>query len=305
MSAFRCLLCDEAAATEPVADGVRDGRSGEPAVVRCSACGLIQLFPLPPPEEEAAFYRADGQARSLVPETDLALWRAKGAADTARRVAWLRRVQPEPAAVLDVGCGYGFFVDDLARLGYDATGIDLSTERHRWATSRHAGTFLEGVVDDAFARAAAGRYRVVTAFHVLEHLRDPVAFLRRCHALLAPGGRLLIEVPNAADELLGVSPPYRAFYWQRAHLTYFDPERLDLLLRRADVGPAATAGAQRYGLRNAIWWLDQGKPFLGVESTAGGAFHERLDRLYRVDREKDLRCDTLTAEIRKPEGRTP
>jgi len=302
MNRFECVLCQMPGAAEPVDERVRDGEPGRPAVVRCATCGLVQLSPLPSPEDEAAFYRADRQARNLVSDGDLALWRAKAAQDTARRVDWLRRVQPDRATVLDVGCGYGFFVDALARLGYDATGIDLSTERHRLARSSHAGTFQEGVVDDELARAREGRYAVVTVFHVLEHLRDPIAFLGRCYRLVSPGGRLLVEVPNHADELLQASAPYRAFYWQLAHLTYFDPERFELVLRRAIEGTISVGGVQRYGVRNLLWWLERGEPFLGVERTDGGPLLDRLERLYREDRERDLHCDTLVAEVRKPEG---
>jgi SAM-dependent methyltransferase len=39
----------------------------------------------------------------------------------------------------------------------------------------------------------------ITMFHVLEHLHDPRAYLGAAHEILAPGGRLIVQVPNAAS----------------------------------------------------------------------------------------------------------
>jgi hypothetical protein len=79
-----------------------------------------------------------------------------------------------------------------------------------------------------------------------------------------PEGRLLIEVPNLGDELLNYEVNYRHFYWQQAHLSYFDAARLELALRKAGIKDFSIRGVQRYGLRNLIHlhWLDEGKPQL-------------------------------------------
>jgi predicted SAM-dependent methyltransferase len=127
-----------------------------------------------------------------------------------------------------------------------------------------------------------------------------VTLLRQCFDLVAPGGWLLIEVPNLDDELLNQQTDYRAFYWMREHLSYFDAGRLELALRRAGLREYSLRGVQRYGLRNLLHWLDEGKPQLTEP-----AFHAdepilaRLEQLYRADREGPLSCDTLIAEVRK------
>ena len=294
-----CLLCGKGGEAQPVSPKVRDGEPGKPAVVRCANCGHVQLHPIPTLEEERAFYRGDMQARSLFGPVELEARRAKDAADTERRVAWLRRLEPRPQGEsLDVGCGYGFYVDALAREGYRASGIDWSTERHRLALSDNAGTFIDGEVTEAFAARERHRFRVVTLFHVLEHVRDPLAFLERCHRLVAPGGIMLVEVPNEADELMEALPAYRAFHWQRAHLSYFNPERLAGALRQATGRAARLFGVQRYGVRNLLRWVDSGAPTLQAAAEQENPLVDRLDRVYRAERERDLKCDTLAAEIR-------
>ncbi len=200
---------------------------------------------------------------------------------------------------MDIGCGYGFFVDLLVKSGYSATGIDIGRDRIDLAREHLEGTFIEGKIDESFVSDHREAFDVVTLFHVLEHIREPAKFLALCAALVAKEGKLLIEVPNFGDELLDQQVDYRAFYWQRAHLSYFDAARLDLVLRRAGFSRSfSVRGVQRYGLRNLLNWLDEGRPQLAAPSfQASEPMLLRLEEIYRSEREKTLRCDTLIAEV--------
>lgn len=249
--------------------------------------------------------KLDGLTRALLGEVDFALERSKAAPDTSRRIDWLRSVFPrEPSQivqVLDAGCGYGFFVDALTALGCEATGIDVGSDRLTLARGNLSGSFIEGEVDEEFVATHRNQFHVVTLFHVLEHLRDPVAFLRNCSSLLAPGGLLQIEVPNLGDEFLTQQRAYRDFYWQLGHVSYFDNARLSLALYRAGAKEFTVRGVQRYGLRNLLNWLDQGRPQLIAPDyhVKGGPLLVRLEELYRRERERALACDTLIVEVKK------
>lgn len=300
MNSFRCLLCEVTGPAERVSDILRDDASGRFRVFRCLTCGHLQLFRLPTMEEETEFYRIDNQARTQTGKPEMELWRQKTALDTVRRIAWVRSLSSDPCSILDIGCGYGFFVDGLTQLTYQALGIDINEERLELARSTLQGKFLNAQIDEVFIAKHQKSYDIVTVFHVLEHLRQPVAFLRDCTSLLAPGGYLLIEVPNANDALVTENKAYRAFYWQRAHLSYFDATRLELGLRRAGLRKFDIRGIQRYGLRNLIHWLDEGRPQLFSPSfETSEPILNRLEQLYRADRERALTCDTLIAEVQK------
>jgi SAM-dependent methyltransferase len=164
-----CVLCAVTGSAELVSASVRDDSSGRFKIVRCLTCGHVQLFPLPSLDEEAAFYEADGQTRGLMGEVDFSLWQSKAAADTARRVNWLHSILPPGlGGVLDVGCGYGFFVDALARAGYQATGLDISRQRLALAAAHLHGTFIQGELDDAFIAAHRNCFHAVNLFHVMD-----------------------------------------------------------------------------------------------------------------------------------------
>jgi len=119
--------------------------------------------------------------------------------------------------LLDVGSGYGFFLNYAKELGWDPTGVELAADQGAWC-QREFGISVE--TDLSSKALEPGGYDVITMWDVIEHLTDPPNFLRRCHDLLRPGGVILIKTPNA-DILLQDKPwwlkPYLKLY---IHLGY-------------------------------------------------------------------------------------
>ena len=101
--------------------------------------------------------------------------------------------------VLDVGCGTGFLLEQLAGRGFSGVGIDLSPE-----SIAHARERLEalGAADRLDARLGSayeppeGEYDLITVTDVLEHLEDPRRCLRALRERLAPAGLVVVSTPN-------------------------------------------------------------------------------------------------------------
>lgn len=93
--------------------------------------------------------------------------------------------------LLDVGAGNGAFVQVALEAGLDAWGQDPS------AQNESERTYLGHLADVAFPTAD---FDTVTIHDVLEHVPDPVAFLREVKRILKPGGRLIIDFPRFWDE---------------------------------------------------------------------------------------------------------
>lgn len=98
---------------------------------------------------------------------------------------------------LDVGCGAGLLCEPLARLGAAVTGVDAAPENIA-AARDHAeamGLSIDYRCGD-LAEMSLGQFDLVTAMEVLEHVADQGAFIRALAASLAPGGLMLLSVPN-------------------------------------------------------------------------------------------------------------
>lgn len=143
----------------------------------------------------------------------------------------MRRVPP-PARLLDVGCGAGDFMGVAQGLGYAVEGIDISEAsaelcRSRGFTAR-AGDFLTERFD--------GSFDLITMWDVVEHLRDPGAFLERARSLLSRDGLLFTKIPGFGDLSVGISSrvPRAAgtLLGAPSHVQFFDRRSLSALLSR-------------------------------------------------------------------------
>lgn len=119
-------------------------------------------------------------------------------------------------AVLEVGCGKGAFRAWLPD-SVQYTGLEFNDEAIRKA--RSAGLDVVRQTVEEHAAAAPGKYDVVCSFQVLEHVPEPLGFLRACVEALKPGGKLVIAVPSE-DSFLGLAadahlnmPPHHALRW--------------------------------------------------------------------------------------------
>ena len=104
--------------------------------------------------------------------------------------------------LIDVGCGFGFFVLHASRAGIDAVGIDTSENAINFGRTQLG---LNNLFCSSLANYASTKktYKVVTAFNLLEHVN--VGIVKDMYRLVEPGGYVLIRIPNAAF--------HRAFHW--------------------------------------------------------------------------------------------
>jgi 2-polyprenyl-3-methyl-5-hydroxy-6-metoxy-1,4-benzoquinol methylase len=126
-------------------------------------------------------------------------------------------------SILDVGCGKGDFVDAALANNWIASGIDLSQSAIK--IGRAFNLPLSGV--DFFSESIkSSTLDVVTLFEVIEHVRNPAAYLRRAEELVVNGGLVYITTPNFNSlerRLLGkfypVIHPEHLIYFSRKTLT--------------------------------------------------------------------------------------
>ena len=188
---------------------------------------------IPAPQRDRSY----GQDR-LTPIDRLGVWLSRRPIE-----AVIHRYQKP--AVLDLGCGYeAKLLRSLSGRIRSGVGVDVSIARDLPANVLAQQESIEQALGIAGTTSMplSGSFDVILLISVLEHLWEPLPVLRACHELLAPGGSLVINVPNWIGKIalefsafrLGLSPAAE----MDDHKMYYGKRDLWPLLVRAGFRPS-------------------------------------------------------------------
>jgi SAM-dependent methyltransferase len=177
-----CPVCG-AVAPRPVA-----GSRGRWRYHRCAVCAHTMLWPHPTTDDLASFYNS-----AYAVPLEAHLERARKELPPLRRV-----IGPARGHMLEIGCSYGGFLAGFRDDGWTVQRIELDERACAHARRTFGLDVVAGTLEDG-VRTGLARPDVVTAYHVLEHVVDPSAFLRTIATLLPIGGRLIMQTPNGAS----------------------------------------------------------------------------------------------------------
>ncbi len=273
-----CPLCGAGEERfRPVARG-GEGFSAERAVA-CLSCGLVFLNPRLSAAALRDYYLGDGFSRDFrggATPSDEDLERRGERA--RRRWDLLRGNLPPAGDALEIGCGAGSFLSLLKRAGWRVRGIDPSTGYAESARSRGLDVTVGNFPDDLPGRE---RYRLISVFHVLEHVPDPVSFLSAVRERLADDGLLLLEYPDL-ERAIG-RRSFHETYFQRSHLYDFTLPVLTRMLAGAGLKVrGAVHDRERARRKNALLLVARGEPkAVPADPGYGEGLRRRLVRRLR------------------------
>ena len=170
------------------------------SIVQCKKCQFIFLNPRPTPATIAGFYTNSGYQPFLSTQSSRSLWDRiyaivrRWAVRNKRRK--IEKLKPA-ASLLDVGCGTGEFLREMRSHGWQVSGIEKEVGAARFASEKYGLTVSTD--DPNQCRFETGSFDVITFWHVLEHLFDPVAVLRQCGHWLNEDGIILVAAPNMSS----------------------------------------------------------------------------------------------------------
>lgn len=248
--AVACQLCG-AQGGEPLYrrsfDSMALGRV-EVRLVLCDDCGFLFTSPRPTRAALGRHYAEGGFASSVV-------WReldggSRHARFMRRRTAFVLRHAGSAARgrLLDVGCARGDFLQALELPGWERFGLEPSRRAARAARAQGFAVAEETLEENHLGPES---FDLVSAFSVLEHVWDVRESMQGLERLVAPGGLLVLEVPDATRASAQVAELFSV-----EHLSHFSPASLTRLLaafgfrvaalERVD-GPALTVAARKLG----------------------------------------------------------
>ncbi len=268
----------------------------------CESCQVRYQYPGLTPEEEIEFYAAEFEKfMSLRSGADGGWLKAEdhvkaNQATSERRMKYLLPNLSNKLDILEVGCSSGFMLYPLMAEGHVCAGIEPSGVFGEYV--RNHGIEVYESLEQLSTSKPSKRYDLIMHFFVLEHISDPVTFLRRQLDFLTPGGKIIFEIPNASDPLASVYdiPAFERFYWSKAHPWYFNEHSLRYLIDKLDVDYKIIR-EQRYDISNHIVWARDGVP--GGMNRFSDVLGAELNEMYKKTLIDSGHCDTLVCILEK------
>lgn len=203
-------------------------------VRQCPHCALVFVSPRLHADarqrfyDQASYFEGSG-AGSVYGQSALSPAMILQKTWTGGRLAMVARRIPPPARLLEIGSAYGMFLAAADRAGYQVRGVELS----QVGAERTRANFGFEVFCGELADSPADAADVVCAFDTIEHVPDPLVFLRQVRQRLAPNGLVMLSLPSYASwpaQLLG-----RRWWTLKPaeHITHFTPQTLGTVAARA------------------------------------------------------------------------
>ena len=199
------------------------------AVFQCCTCGMSYLSPRLVERQVRRLYESDSYYEDDCHGYTNYRLQEQGMRATYKGL--LRRLSEAGktgGSLLEVGCGYGYFLSEARDYFSTREGTEFSTAALDIA-ARVSDRVYRGGIESV---PAEGRYSVVAAIQVLEHVYTPVSFVQECVKRLLPGGTLLIATPDYGSfwrYLMGRRWPS---FKIPEHVLFFDKRTLQALVRR-------------------------------------------------------------------------
>jgi SAM-dependent methyltransferase len=138
-------------------------------------------------------------------------------------LGFIQETVSEPQVGLEIGAGVGYLTRRLLDAGWDMTSLEPG-EGYRPFWSKYGVK----VISDFFpSPGASGPYQLICSYGVLEHISEPVSFLKHVKRHLAPGGKAIFSVPDCTEEI-SAGDPSMLFH---EHFNYFDAGSLERLIK--------------------------------------------------------------------------
>ena len=194
------------------------------SVKRCRNCGLAYLNPRPTSGELDGYYSQVYNYSGFLKSKDSIKQRCRVDIELIQRYK-------KGGNLLEVGCMFGFLLDQARQHEYNPYGVEISQQAAEYAKDTlgldvHNGRLEESSFGDRF-------FDVVFLSHLIEHLEDPSASLKFIHRIMKDDGVLIMKCPNFGSLMSKLT---RRHWWWIAppeHLYHFTPKTISSLLRSA------------------------------------------------------------------------
>jgi 2-polyprenyl-3-methyl-5-hydroxy-6-metoxy-1,4-benzoquinol methylase len=203
-------------------------REGQHKMWKCPSCDFIYLNPRPSQTSLLSSYQ------TYLPddESGIEAWHRMMMPVFSRAADFIEKIHPR-GRILDIGTGYGYFLSEMKRRGYETLGLEISHTGVKFAREQLGLTVIDRTLEEA--QLPDNHFHAVAAFYLIEHLPNPIGFLRECYRILKPGGLILLRYPHTTPikDFLALFGIPNTLYDTPYHLSDFSPKTVKRFLEKA------------------------------------------------------------------------
>ena len=300
-----CNFCKKENPMELYYPNVRNCQEGY--IVKCKECDLRQLFNKKNVSLKE-FYLNDGQDKAIQSITKISkLEQIESEAQTMiqrakiiqEKINDLKLVKKD-IKIIDVGGGYGNLSLEIRKLNINNDinlQIDILEPRklENLFYTKYNLNKITTFLDYDFVEKNKKKYDFVLNYHVLEHVSNPVDFLKNMYDLINENGYLCLEVPNDDLDLIQINKKYAdKINYIESHENYFTKITLSKICMKIGINPEIK-GFQIYGYENYNNWVKNIPNKIGKEIDFFTNNYKKDSKEYKWynDRIINFTCDTI------------
>jgi len=298
----KCPLCNKSQKKFiKVAPYVYGDKSKKRSFFLCQNCDVRFLYPILKKAEEKYFYKKEfenfmdkraGKTSGWLKAEDHI---KKNHNTYSRRFKYIQPYLKKKQNILEIGCSSGFMLFPLTKKGHACTGVEPSGVFYNFLKEKKMNVYNSL---ESLKKNKKIKYDLIIHFFVLEHIADPINFLKELLSLLKKNGKIIFEIPNVADPLHSMYdiPSFEKFYWSIAHHWYFSFKSLSYVFNKINHSYKIKLD-QRYDLSNHLYWSKYKKP--GGMGKYSNLIGKNIDTSYKKILIKNGLCDTLIGVVSK------
>lgn len=194
----------------------------------CSSCNTLFLHPQPTKQFLQKYYQKNFEYNVTPSQEQLIRKRATAI------ISKLKKMNPDGRMILDIGSGYGYFLDEAQKQGLDTTGIEPSALLTKTSIKHLIKVnIFRGALDDYWKkyRHNDNKFDFITLIHVIEHIKKPSEMIQQAFDMLDKNGVLYIETPNLDSHLFNAEQHSYTFLTPPDHLWIFSNLSLTTIMK--------------------------------------------------------------------------
>lgn len=291
---MKCKICGSTNIKTIYQGKIRYGKFGhltdeDVPMLQCEQCKMVWHEKM----DEVCY--DDSSYRNMMGEEDnIKCFNYYHDADVLEKLKYMGTDIFRDKVVMDIGCGGGAILDYLQGVAKKVIGVE-PTEGYRKLMKE------KGYTTFAYTSELGEEYEhaidIIFSFDVIEHVDDPIQFIKDAKRVLADDGILIIGTPTLQPVMReAVGSSYDSFLFSVQHPWVFDKLSFEECIKQAGFEKFEISYKQRYGLNNLIGWIKEKRPVGNIKCDW---VSDTIDELWKREVERLEKADYMIAYIRK------